>query len=72
MSAHVLSNLYAIWGYKMIQCKACRSFYHYFCNEFNKFNNTGAQILYSIHRLTLLFKIAFWCESGKNVSSFPQ
>ena len=41
MSAHVLMNLKS-WG-KVIKCEACRAFYH-FPNEFNKFNNTGAQM----------------------------
>ena len=34
--------------------------------EFNKFNNTGARMLYSIYHMTLkLLKIAFWRENIK-------
>ena len=41
----------------MIKCKACRAFYHFFPNEFNKFNNTGAQMLDCSYHMTLkLFK----------------
>ena len=39
--------------------KKCLAFYH-FCNKFNKFNNTSAQMLESIHHMTLeLIKITF-------------
>ena len=27
----------------MIKCESCRALYHFFHNEFNKFNNTGKQ-----------------------------
>ena len=38
-------------------------------NEFNKFNNSGAQMLDSIYHMTLkLIKIAFW---RKNVMILP-
>ena len=40
MSAHVLLNLLNESG-KEIKCEAC--------NEFNKFNNTGARLLDSIY-----------------------
>ena len=49
MSAHVLLNLLKSWG-KAIKWEA---FYLFFCNEFNKFNNTGAQMLDSIYHMTL-------------------
>ena len=41
MSAHVLLNLLNEYVRK------------FFCNEFNKFNNTGAQMLDSIYHTTL-------------------
>ena len=53
MSAHVLLNLLNELGGKVIKCEACRAFYHFFCNEFNKFNNTGARMLDSIYHMTL-------------------
>ena len=42
MSAHV-NELQ-----KEIKCEACQAFYLCFCNELNKFNNTGARMLDSI------------------------
>ena len=36
---------------KEIKCEACRAFYH-FHNEFNKFNNTRAQMLDTIYHMT--------------------
>ena len=51
MSAHVLLKLLKSWV-KGIKCKVCRAFY-LFHNEFNKFNNTGAQMLDSIYNMTL-------------------
>ena len=43
MSSRVLLNLLNELG-KMIKCKARQSFYIFFRNEFNKFNNTEAQM----------------------------
>ena len=44
-----------------------------FCNKFNKFNNTGACILDSIHHMILkVLKIAFWLENVKVFPSFTQ
>ena len=37
----------------MINFEACQAFYHFFRNEFNKFNNTGAQMLDSKYHITL-------------------
>ena len=48
MSAHVLLILLIEFG-KEIKCEACRAFYLFFCNEFNKFNNTRARMLDSIY-----------------------
>ena len=36
---------------KVIKCEACRAFYRFFRNEFNKFNNTGARMLNSIYHM---------------------
>ena len=44
------------WG-KEIKCEACRAFYLFFRNEFNKFNNTIARMLDSIYHMALRF---FW------------
>ena len=42
-------------------------------NEFNKSNNTGAQLFDSIYHMTLnCLIIAFWRENGKMLPSFPQ
>ena len=51
MSAHVLLNFLNKLG-KKIKCEACQAFY-LFGNEFNKFNNTRAQMLDSIYHMTL-------------------
>ena len=47
MSAHVLLNLLNELGEK-IRCKALPSILSVFPNEFNKFNDTGAQVQDSI------------------------
>ena len=52
MSAHVLLNLINELG-KVIKCEACRAFYHFFRDEFNKFNNTRTRMLDSIYLMTL-------------------
>ena len=51
MSAHVLLNLLNGLG-KEIKCEACRAFYLFFRNEFNKFISTRARMLNSIYHLT--------------------
>ena len=52
MSAHVLLNLLnELRNSDKIQ--GSLSILSLFCNEFNKFNNTGAGILYFIYRMTL-------------------
>ena len=51
MSAHVLLNLLNELG-KRDKMRGFRAFY-LFCNEFNKFNNTVAQMLDSIYHMTL-------------------
>ena len=40
------------WGNE-IKREACRVFYFFFCNEFSKFNNTGARLFCAIMVLTL-------------------
>ena len=48
MSAHVLLNLLnELW--KRDKMRGVPSILSLFCNEFNKFNNTGARILDSIY-----------------------
>ena len=51
MSAQVLLNLLNELR-KREKCKACRAFY-LFRNEFNKLNNTRAQVLDSIYHMKL-------------------
>ena len=64
------------WG-KEIKCEACRAFY-LFRNEFNIFNNTGAQMLASIYHMTLKL---FWnhvrvlqyaCSLKRHFITFPE
>ena len=54
MSAHVLLILLNELG-KIDKMQACRLFYFFFHNKFNKFNNTRARILDSIYHMTLRF-----------------
>ena len=58
MSAHVLFNLLNELG-KKVKCEACRAFYLFFRNEFNKFNNTKARIIDSIYHMTNTLKSKF-------------
>ena len=51
MSAPVLLNV-LIKLRKEIKCEACLAFY-LFRNKFNKFNNTGAQVLDSMNHMAL-------------------
>ena len=52
MSAHALLNLFNKLG-KKIRCKALPSILSVLPNEYNKFNNTGAQMQDSIYHMTL-------------------
>ena len=52
MSAHVLLNLLNELG-KRDKMRGLQSILSLFHNEFNKFNNTGAQMLDSIYHMTL-------------------
>ena len=52
-----------------IKCEACRAFYLFFRNEFNKVDNTGARMLDSIYHMTLNhLKLHF---GVKNLMIFP-
>ena len=52
MRAHVLLNLLNKME-KRNKMQSLQSLLSLFCNKFLKFNNTGAQILDSIHHMTL-------------------
>ena len=52
MKAHVLWNISNELG-KMIRCEALLSILLGFHNEFNKFNNTGAQMQYTLYHVAL-------------------
>ena len=52
MSAHVLLNLSNELG-KKYKMRGFPSILPFFCNEFNKFNNTRARMLDSIYHMTL-------------------
>ena len=52
MSAHVLLNLFnELWKRDKMRVLPC--ILSPFCNEFNKFNNTRASMLGSIHHMPL-------------------
>ena len=67
MSAHVLLNLFNELG-KKIRSEALPSISSVFPNEFNKFNNTGAQMQDSIYHMTL--KLHFISEFRTKTSRF--
>ena len=73
MSAHVLLNLLNKLG-KRDKMRGFPSILSLFCNEFNKFNNTGAQILDSIYHMALkLLKNYIFClKMSRFWSSFTQ
>ena len=52
MSPHVLLNLLNVLG-KRDKMRGLPSIFSLFRNEFNKFNNTGARMLYSIYHISL-------------------
>ena len=52
MSVHVLLTLLNELR-KRVKLRGLPSILSLFCNEFNKFNNTGAQMLDSIYHMTL-------------------
>ena len=52
------------------KCEACRAFFH---NEFNKFNNTGARMLYSIYYMALkLLKTCIFGVKNKYFATFTE
>ena len=59
MSAHVLLNLLNELV-KRDKRRGLPSILSLFRNEFNKFNNTRAQIMDSIYRMTNTLKFHFW------------
>ena len=62
MSAHVLLNLLNELG-KSDKMRGLPSILLLFCNDFNKFNNTGARMLDSIYHMTNTLKSHFWCKN---------
>ena len=64
MSAHALLNLLNELR-KEIKCEACRTFYLFYRNEFNKFNNTGARMY--VMRVTLFIFIIVSCVSNSRI-----
>ena len=52
MSAHDLVNLLNEFG-KSDNIRGLPRIYCFFCNEFNKFNNTGARMLDSIYDIKI-------------------
>ena len=60
MSCHVLLNLLNELG-KRDRMRGLPSILSLFCNEFNKFNNTGERMLDSIYHMTLktTFKLRY-------------
>ena len=52
MSSHVLLNLFNELG-KSNKMRGLPSILSLFCNKFNKFNKTGAQMLDYIYHMTL-------------------
>ena len=67
MSAHVLFNLLNELG-KRDKMRGWPSILSLFRKEFNKFNNTGARMLDSIHHMAL--KILKKCTFGEKTSRF--
>ena len=64
MSAHVLLNLFNELE-KSDKMRGLPSILSLFRNEFNKFNNTRARMLYTIYHMTNTLKSDFW---RKNVT----
>ena len=62
MSAHVLLNLINEMG-KRDKMRGLPSILSLFRNEFNKFNNTRAQMLDSVYHITNTLNSHFWCKN---------
>ena len=71
MSAHVLLNLLNELG-KRDKMRGLPSILSLFRNEFNKLNNTIAQMFDSIYHMTNTLKSHFWRKNGMNLSSCTQ
>ena len=71
MSAHVLLNLLNELG-KRDKMRGLPSILSLFRNEFNKFNNTRAQMLDSIYHMTNSLKSTFWRQNVMILSSCTQ
>ena len=72
MSAHVLLNLLNELG-KRDKMRGLPSILSlFFCNEFNKFNKTGARMLDSIYHMTNTLKSHFWRKNFMILSSCTQ
>ena len=71
MSAHVLLNLLNELG-KRDKMQGLRSILSLFRNEFNKFNNTRAQMLDSIYNMTNTLKSHFWRKNVRILSLCTQ
>ena len=71
MSAHVLLNLLNELG-KRDKMRGLPSILSLFRNEFNKFNNTRAQMLDSIYHMTNSLKSHFWRKNVMILSSCTQ
>ena len=67
MNVHVLLNLLNKLG-KNVRCEALPSILSVFPNEFDKFNNTGAQMQDTIYHMTL--KSHFISEFHTKTSRF--
>ena len=71
MSAHDLFNLLNELG-KRDKMGGLPSILSLFRNEFNKFNNTRARMLYSIYHMTITLKSHFWRKNVIILSSCTQ
>ena len=71
MSANVLLNLLNELG-KRDKMRGLSSILSLFLNEFNKFNNTRARMLYFIYHMTNTLKPDFWRKNVIILSLYTQ
>ena len=71
MSAHVLLNLLNELGGRD-KMRGLPSILFLFCNEFNKFNNTGARMLDYFYHMTNTLKSHFWRKNVIILSIYTQ
>ena len=69
MSAHILFNLLNEVR-KRDKMLCLPSILSLFCNDFNKFNSTGAQMLDSIYHIKIKLKLIKTCILGVKKSRF--